>query len=54
MQTTNLPPPPRPLKRCARCGLSKPFSNFYANCTKVDGVQTYCKECNKETQRNGY
>jgi hypothetical protein len=36
-------------KRCSRCGVDKPLSAF--NRSKRDGVQSQCKTCKAETQR---
>ena len=35
------------MKRCARCGKQKPFSEFHKNSRNKDGLHSYCKECNK-------
>ena len=33
------------MKRCARCGLVKPISEFHKNRSRRDGLQTYCNSC---------
>jgi hypothetical protein len=33
------------MKRCARCGETKPLSEFHIHRGRRDGVQTYCKPC---------
>jgi hypothetical protein len=33
------------VKRCPRCGETKPLSAFHKNKWRRDGVQTYCKPC---------
>ena len=38
-------------KRCSGCGEVKPVSEFNKNRTRKDGLNCYCKECNKEYQR---
>jgi hypothetical protein len=35
------------MKVCSRCERSLPFSAFYRNKSKRDGVESYCKECAK-------
>ncbi len=32
-------------KRCARCGESKPASEFFINRRTRDGLQSWCKTC---------
>ncbi len=36
------------LKHCNSCDKDKPHSEFYANKTNKDGLDSYCKECRKE------
>jgi len=33
------------MKRCPRCGETKPLSEFYKSRLRRDGVQPYCKAC---------
>lgn len=35
-------------KRCAKCGLIKPLTEFDPSCTSDDGHQSYCKGCKKD------
>lgn len=35
-------------KRCVTCGATKPITDFYGNKARSDGLQTYCKDCNKK------
>ena len=35
-------------KRCSRCGLIKPVSEFHKNASRKDGLSAYCKSCTKE------
>lgn len=35
-------------KRCSSCGLLKDRTSFYASSTASDGLQTSCRQCNKE------
>lgn len=35
------------MKRCTRCKEFKQRSEFYKNRSQKDGLQTYCKSCNK-------
>ena len=39
-------------KTCITCGENKPSSGFGKNSSKNDGLQTYCKPCNNDYQRN--
>lgn len=43
------------MKFCPKCGNNKPLSEFYKNRARKDGVDTYCKDCekarNKEPKR---
>jgi hypothetical protein len=36
------------MKRCPKCGETKPVTAFYANLGANDGLQTYCKPCMNE------
>jgi hypothetical protein len=42
------------MKRCPQCGLTKSLSDFYANRTRGDTRQAYCKECSKKRTRKRY
>lgn len=35
------------MKYCPKCSESKPFSAFHVSKANKDGLQAYCKECNK-------
>ena len=42
------------MKTCLKCQQTKLFSAYGKNRSKKDGVQTYCKECNREYYYNGH
>jgi hypothetical protein len=42
------------MKRCARCGQTKPLSEFHKNRRRRDGVQTYCKRCRAVIDHDRY
>jgi len=35
-------------KRCRECNKVKPKSEYHANKTRKDGLQSYCKECSQK------
>jgi len=37
------------MKSCLRCGAVKPSSRFYRNSAQRDGLQSWCKQCIRET-----
>lgn len=39
------------MKRCPKCGLTKPTSEFYGNRSARDGLSAWCKECTKADAR---
>lgn len=41
-------------KRCPKCGRELPLSEFYLNRATRDGLQTWCKECQKKRVRSNY
>lgn len=41
-----------PVKRCARCGRLLPLRMFHRSAASRDGLQGYCKECNREQMRS--
>ena len=43
-----------PMKTCLKCRETKPFSDYGKNRSKKDGLQTYCKECNREYYYYGH
>ena len=36
------------MKTCSKCGIEKPFEEFYKNKARYDGYCGYCKECDNE------
>lgn len=36
------------VKRCAKCGLTKPLSEFNRHRASADGRQSYCRSCARE------
>src|SRR5712691_881632 len=42
------------MRRCSRCGLTKPASEFHRNTRRRDGLQAYCKACRKVLDRERY
>ena len=42
------------MKLCKRCEEIKPFSEYFVNLKRKDGVQTYCKPCHLEYGRQRY
>lgn len=41
-------------KKCIKCGKELPLSEFYANYRNRGGVDTYCKDCRKQTTKETY
>lgn len=41
-------------KKCSKCGRELPLSEFYSKKTSFDGLQSWCKECQKSRIRNHY
>jgi len=41
-------------KRCAKCGLEKPLTEFYRREMSTDGRQGRCKECEKQRRKERY
>lgn len=39
------------MKKCSKCGLEKPLSEFYTDPSKKDGHSYNCKECRKAQMR---
>lgn len=35
------------MKKCSKCGQEKPRSEFYASNKAIDGLQNWCKTCQK-------
>lgn len=44
-------PRTRYVKQCGRCKLEKNASRFSKNTAKEDGLQAFCKDCQRETKR---
>src|SRR5204863_5514003 len=42
------------VKRCPRCGLTKPLSEFHLNRVRRDGHQSICKVCRAEIDHARY
>jgi hypothetical protein len=42
------------MKRCAQCKKVKPVTEFNKNKAKGDGLQTLCRECDKENSKKYY
>lgn len=38
-------------KVCSKCKQFKPVENFYKNCQTSDGLQAFCKVCDKKRLR---
>jgi hypothetical protein len=45
-------PEVKPVKRCTKCGVNKPFNAFSGNTRKPDGLDQHCRECIRERIRN--
>jgi hypothetical protein len=41
-------------KRCPKCGETKSVNEFYKHSRSTDGLQSYCKECQKHLWQNNY
>lgn len=41
-------------KKCAKCGMELPTSNFCKQTKSRDGLHSYCKECNKRLAKASY
>jgi hypothetical protein len=42
------------MKKCVKCDISKPTTEFHKNKLKKDGLQVECKECCKVRDKNHY
>jgi 5-methylcytosine-specific restriction endonuclease McrA len=42
------------MKTCPKCAVEKSFSDFQKNKARLDGVETYCRECNNARLREKY
>lgn len=50
--SSNQEPTTRATKVCTRCGKQLPVDQFSRRSSSVDGLQTWCKSCQRESQRN--
>lgn len=41
-------------KRCPKCGRELPLSEFYVKNSAADGLQPWCKECQKTASHNRF
>lgn len=41
-------------KKCSKCGRELPASEFYVKNSAADGLQPWCKECQKGRVRTNY
>ena len=41
-------------KNCKRCNIEKEIISFCKNKSKKDGLEIYCRECNKEYKKEHY
>lgn len=41
-------------KPCTGCKVTKPFTEFHKRTTAKDGLQSRCKDCNRDDQRDRY
>lgn len=42
------------MKTCSKCKVPKPLSEFNRNASKVDGVNTFCRECHNAHSKDYY
>ena len=42
------------MRICTKCGQPKPIDGFYKDCTKKDGLKSYCKECANGMNKDYY
>lgn len=42
------------MKRCPKCGETKPFDEFYRNAKTRDGLECWCKPCRRRDYRLWY
>ena len=43
--------PPPPLRKCGRCGIEKPLTDFWRDQNRADGYRPSCRECTRIMQR---
>lgn len=41
-------------KKCSKCGIEKPLSEFYNNSETKSGKSSQCKKCHKESCKKNY
>ena len=41
------------MKKCSRCKIEKPFTEFHKDRSHSSGLQRYCKECKKRVDVHG-
>lgn len=49
--SSNQEPTTRAIKVCTRCGKELPVDQFNRRSSSADGLQTWCKSCQRESQR---
>jgi hypothetical protein len=42
------------MKTCSKCAVEKSFAEFQKNKARLDGIETYCRECNNTRIRDKY
>jgi 5-methylcytosine-specific restriction endonuclease McrA len=42
------------MKTCSKCAVKKSFAEFQKNKARIDGVETYCRECNNARIQEKY
>lgn len=42
------------MRKCSKCGVEKPETEFYANKRTASGFDYYCKECRKEQAADNF
>ena len=42
------------MKRCTKCGETKPFTEFYKHKNNIDGHTYHCKVCDAERRKQWY
>lgn len=50
--SSNQEPTTQATKVCTRCGKQLPVDQFSRRSSSADGLQTWCKTCQRESQRN--
>lgn len=47
-------PEPLLIKICSSCKIKKSSDHFNKNCSKTDGLNSYCKDCSRQQSREYY